>query len=59
MLALLEKVAIIYSLATLFAIELIYQTIKVLITGTRYFFIALKKRLPNHSSNCYLTLLCL
>ncbi|NOQ79169.1 MAG: hypothetical protein GQ546_07185 [Gammaproteobacteria bacterium] len=45
MLALLEKVAIIYSLATLFAIELIYQTIKVLITGTRYSFIALKKTL--------------
>ncbi|MCU7940249.1 MAG: hypothetical protein KZQ64_07400 [gamma proteobacterium symbiont of Bathyaustriella thionipta] len=45
MLAILEKVAIIYSLATLFVIELIYQTIKVLITGTRYSFFALKKTL--------------
>ena len=45
MLAFFEKVAIIYSLATLFIIELLYQTIKVLIAGTRYSFIALKKTL--------------
>lgn len=47
MLVLLEKVAIIYSLATLFVIELLYQTIKVLFKGTHYSFITLKKTLTN------------
>lgn len=47
MLALLEKAAIIYSLATLFIMELLYQTIKALISGTRYSFIALKNTLTH------------
>ncbi len=36
MLAILEKVAIVYSLVTLFAIELLYQIILVTIKGTQY-----------------------
>ena len=36
MLALLEKIAIAYSLATLFVIELLYQTILAIFKGTRY-----------------------
>ncbi|MCK5665754.1 MAG: hypothetical protein KAI17_19835 [Thiotrichaceae bacterium] len=47
MLFLLEKIAIIYSLTTLFVIELLYQIIKVLISGTRYSFLALKKTIVN------------
>ncbi len=47
MLVLLEKIAIIYSLTTLFVIELLYQIIKVLINGTRYSFFALKKTVVN------------
>ena len=42
MLAILEKIAITYSLATLFIIELTYQTIKALVKGTRYSFKTLK-----------------
>ncbi len=42
MLAILEKVAIVYSFATLFIIELLYQTIKTLFRGTQYSFRALK-----------------
>lgn len=36
MLAILEKVAIVYSLVTLFVIELLYQTILATIKGTQY-----------------------
>ncbi len=43
MLLLLEKTAIIYSVITLFIIELLYQTMLALYKGTRYSFKALKK----------------
>ena len=36
MLDILEKIAIAYSLVTLFVIELLYQTLKVLYKGTQY-----------------------
>lgn len=36
MLAILEKIAIAYSLVTLFVIELLYQTLLAIIKGTRY-----------------------
>ncbi len=36
MLAILEKVAIVYSLITLFVIELLYQTLKAIFKGTQY-----------------------
>ncbi len=36
MLAILEKIAIVYSLATLFVIELLYQTFKAVFKGTQY-----------------------
>ncbi len=45
MLAVLEKIAIIYSFATLFVIELLYQTLKALYRGTRYSFKTLKNSL--------------
>ncbi len=45
MLTLLEKIAMLYSLFTLFAIELMYQTLKALYNGTRYSFNALKNTL--------------
>ncbi len=38
----LEKIAIIYSAITLFAIELLYQTLLALYKGTRYSFNTLK-----------------
>lgn len=47
MLAILEKIAIVYSLATLFVIELIYQMIKGLVTGTQYSFNTLKNTIIN------------
>ncbi len=43
MLLLLKKIAIIYSLITLFIIELLYQTLLALYKGTQYSFKALKK----------------
>jgi len=42
MLAILEKIAVGYSLATLFVIELLYQMLKVLYKGTQYSFKTLK-----------------
>lgn len=42
MLAILEKIAIVYSLATLFVIELLYQTLKAIFKGTQYSFNTLK-----------------
>ncbi len=45
MLVILEKIAIAYSLLTLFIIELLYQTLKVLINGTSYSFKTLKNTL--------------
>ncbi|MCW8930656.1 MAG: hypothetical protein OQL19_10505 [Gammaproteobacteria bacterium] len=36
MMAILEKIAIVYSFATLFVIELLYQTLKALFKGTQY-----------------------
>lgn len=36
MLALLEKIAIVYSMVTLFVIELLYQTLLAIFKGTRY-----------------------
>lgn len=47
MTAVLEKIAIIYSLATLFMIELLYQIVKALFVGSRYSFITLKKTLTH------------
>ena len=41
MLALLEKIAVIYSAITLFVIEILIQIVKVIISGTRYSFMAL------------------
>lgn len=45
MLGFLEKIAIVYSLITLFAIELLYQTLKAIYNGTRYSFKTLKNTL--------------
>ena len=45
MLAILEKIAIVYSFATLFVIELLYQTLKALFKGTKYSVRALKNTL--------------
>ena len=45
MLAFLEKIAIVYSLATLFIIELLYQTFKAIFKGTQYSFKTLKNAL--------------
>jgi uncharacterized protein YabE (DUF348 family) len=42
MLAILEKIAIVYSFITLFIIELLYQTILAIIKGTQYSFKTLK-----------------
>lgn len=42
MLLILEKAAIIYSVITLFVIELLYQTFLALYKGTRYSFLTLK-----------------
>lgn len=42
MLNILEKIAIAYSLVTLFVIELLYQTILAIFKGTRYSFKTLK-----------------
>lgn len=42
MLAILEKIAIAYSFATLFVIELLYQILKALFRGTQYSFRTLK-----------------
>lgn len=42
MLAILEKIAIVYSFATLFVIELLYQILKALFKGTQYSIKALK-----------------
>lgn len=47
MLSILEKIAIAYSLATLFVIELLYQTFKALFKGTKYSFNTLKNNLIN------------
>ncbi|WP_198263938.1 hypothetical protein [sulfur-oxidizing endosymbiont of Gigantopelta aegis] len=41
----MEKIAIIYSFATLFIIELLYQTLKALYRGTRYSFKTLQNSL--------------
>ena len=43
MLFIFEKIAIIYSVITLFVIELLYQTFLTLYKGTRYSFTSLKK----------------
>lgn len=45
MLAFLEKIAIVYSMVTLFVMELLYQTILALIKGTKYSFTTLKNTL--------------
>ncbi|MCK5649369.1 MAG: hypothetical protein KAI22_10865 [Gammaproteobacteria bacterium] len=45
MLSILEKIAIGYSLVTLFVIELLYQTLKALFKGTKYSFKTLKNTL--------------
>ena len=45
MLAILEKVAIVYSVVTLFVIELLYQTILAIIRGTHYSLKTLKNTL--------------
>ncbi len=42
MLPILEKIAIAYSMVTLFVIELLYQLFKALYKGTQYSFRALK-----------------
>ncbi len=51
MLSMLEKVAIAYSFATLFVIELCYQMIKVIISGTAYSFRSLKNTLSDSFFN--------
>lgn len=45
MLTILEKIAIAYSLITLFVIELLYQTILTIIKGTQYSLKTLKNTL--------------
>jgi len=45
MLTILEKIAIAYSLVTLFVIELLYQTILAVIKGTQYSLKTLKNTL--------------
>ncbi len=45
MLFIFEKIAIIYSVITLFVIELLYQTLLALYKGTRYSFYSLKKNI--------------
>ena len=45
MLAFLEKIAVIYSAATLFVIEMLIQIVKVIIAGSRYSFMNLMKTL--------------
>lgn len=45
MLAILEKIAIAYSLVTLFIIELLYQTILAIIKGTKFSLMTLKNAL--------------
>lgn len=42
MFAILEKIAIVYSLVTLFVMELLYQTLLAIYKGTRYSLITLK-----------------
>ena len=45
MLTILKKIAIVYSLTTLFVIELLYQILKALFKGTKYSFKTLKNTL--------------
>jgi len=47
MLALLEKIAVIYSTATLFVIEMLIQIVKAFTAGTRYSFMALMNTLSD------------
>jgi hypothetical protein len=47
MLNFLEKLAVIYSIITLFVIELLYQTILAIIKGTQFSFSTLKNTVIN------------